>query len=359
MKNQVRFLLVLTLAPWFGSGCAHLERPAAAPGARVPWTRYEAEHARSNVQPATPDRTYLTPESEAAGRSFVRLEKAGDYVEFTAVRPANGLVLRFSLPDGAQGQGIEATLSLLINGQPVRKLNLTSRFAWSYGDFPWSNDPAAGRGHHFFDEAQTLLPALQAGDVIRLQRDDTDTAPYYLVDFIELEPVPPPLPQPTNSLSIAEFGGVPGDTTDDTAAFLTLLEAARQQQKIAWLPPGTYRLEGSFKGMGNVDLRGAGMWHSRLAGPGAMFYGIGARFAVSDLAIFGDITHRNDMSPDNAFNGNLGDGTTLTRVWMEHVKCGVWSTHGTKNLRLTGCRIRNTMADGLNFCDGTTDATVE
>lgn len=364
MNLRARCLLVLpallgltTVIP----GC-HTPVPPrvlAKPGATVPWTRYEAEDASSNVPASEASRAYLTPEAEAAGRRLVRLEKPGDHVEFSVRRAANGFVVRYSIPDGAEGQGLDATLSLYLNGQLHQKLPLTSRFAWSYGDFPWTNNPAAARGHHFFDEQQALLPQLHTGDVVRLQIDAGDDAPYYLIDFIELEQVAPPLDPPTNSLSMTDFGATPNDDTDDAEAFLKCLEAAKQQHKIAWIPAGTFILGGSFKGLGGVDLRGAGMWHTRLTGSGPMFYGTGERFSIADLALFGPVIFRNDMSPDNAFFGTLGDGSRITRVWIEHMKCAVWSNHGTKNLRLFGCRIRNTMADGINLCDGTTDSVVE
>lgn len=331
----------------------------AEPGATVPWTRYEAEEARSNVQGAEASRAYLTPASEAAGRRFIRLEKTGDHVEFTVTRPANGLVLRYSIPDNADGTGVEATLGLLINGEVQPRLNLTSRFAWSYGDFPWTNNPAAGRGHHYFDELHVLIPAVQAGDTIRLIRDEQDVAPYYDLDFIELEPVAKPLPRPPNSVSIEDFGGNGAAGGDQAEAYLRMIEAARNQNKVAWIPAGTYALGGSFKAMGGVEIQGAGMWHTRLTGSGAMFYGTGERFAVRDLAVLGDVTTRNDMSPDNFLNGNLGVSSVVERVWIEHMKCGIWSNHGTKHLRVSGCRIRNTMADGVNLCDGTTDSVVE
>ncbi|WP_407647196.1 carbohydrate-binding protein [Actinacidiphila soli] len=32
----------------------------------------------------------------------------GEYVEFTLTQPANSLVLRYSLPDSADGKGIDA-----------------------------------------------------------------------------------------------------------------------------------------------------------------------------------------------------------------------------------------------------------
>ncbi len=329
------------------------------PGADVPWMRYEAEDARSNVEPSQASREYLTPESEAAGRRLVRLAAPGDHVEFDVRKRADGLVLRYGIPDSGEGGGQDATLSLYINGSFLRKVTLTSRLSWVYGDLTWTNDPLAGRGHNFFDEFQAVIPGVAPGDTVRLQVDDGDDAAYYLVDFIELEPVPSLLPAPDGSLSIEEFGAIPNDGIEDTDAFLQLIEAAREQGRVAWIPRGSFILNGSFKDIGGVDIRGAGMWHSRLTGSAPMFYGNGRRFAVSDLAIFGQVDYRNDYSPDNAFNGDLGDGTELVRLWIEHLKCGVWSNHGTKNLRITGCRIRNTMADGVNLCDGTVDSLVE
>ena len=339
------------------TGCA-VTIPAR-PGATVPWTRYEAEDGRANVAAAPASRAYLTPEAEAAGRRLVRLARPGDYVEFAVTKAANGLVLRYGIPDSDDGQGLEASLSLLINGQPQRKLALTSRYSWVYGDFPWTNNPAAGRGHRFFDECQAILPALAPGDVIRLQVEAGDTAAYYLIDFIELEAVPAPLERPTNSVSIIEFGAVPDDGVNDDGAFMQGVNAAKEQGRPLWIPAGTFILDGGVKGLGGVEIRGAGMWHTRLTGNAPKFHGFGEPIKVSDLAIVGQVAHRNDYFPDNAFTGNLGDGSVIDRVWIERMKCGVWSTHGTRNLRIRDCRIRNTMADGVNLCDGTSDSTVE
>ena len=367
MKTAVRFLAAgLGLAAGFGfvSGCnwATPKKPAAPPtnpGASVPWTRYEAEEGQGSVRAAPATRTYLTPGSEATGRRYIRLEKIGDYVEFTVAKPGNGLVLRYGLPDSADGQGLDATLGLYINGQLQRKLPLTSRYAWSYGDFPWTNNPAAGRGHHFWDETQAVIPGVKPGDVIRLQKDADDSAEYYLVDFIELEQVPPALSPPTNSLSLVEFGAVPDDEGNDDNAMITAMDAAKAQGKVLWIPAGTFILDGGVKGIGGVAIQGAGIWHSRLTGNAPKFHGHGERIQVADLAIFGEVDHRDDNFPDNAFTGNLGENSEITRVWIEHMKCGVWSTSGTKNLRITGCRIRNMMADGVNLFDGTSDSQVE
>lgn len=328
-------------------------------GASVPWTRHEAEDAASTVDPSPASRDYLTPASEAAGRRFVRLEKPGDKVEFTAACAANGLVVRYSITDSTDGAGRDGTLTLLINGRIVDTLPLTSRLSWVYGDFPWSNDPAHGRGHCFFDECRRLIPDVVAGDIVALQVGADDVAGGCLVDFIELEAVPPPLPRPDGSLSIVDFGATANDTTDDSQAFLKCVDAARHDHRIAWIPAGDFVLDGSFKKLGGVEIRGAGMWHSCLRGVAPIFQGTGEPLKVSDLAIIGAVDHRDDGSPDNAFNGNLGDGSEIARIWIEHLKCGVWATRGTRNLRVHGCRIRNTLADGINLCDGTTDSVVE
>ena len=353
--------LALLFLPWLGTGCRTLPPSPlmVEPGATVPWTRYEAEDARSPATPAPPSRTYLTPEAEAAGRQLVRLEKAGDYVEFDVIRPANGLVVRYGLPDGAEGQGIQAKLHLYINGEARGALDLTSRRAWSYGDFPWTNHPAAGRGHHFFDEAHALIPDVAPGDVLRLEMEEEGRGDYCLIDFVELERVPPPLTRPAGSLCLTEFGAVADDDGNDDEAFVRATLAARDQKRILWVPPGTFILDGGVKGLGDVTIQGAGLWHSRLAGNATFFHGHGKRIAVRDLGIFGEVAHRDDHFPHNAFTGNLGEDSVIERVWIEHVKCGVWSTHGTRNLRVTGCRIRNTMADGINLCDGTSDSVVE
>ena len=86
---------------------------------------------------------------------------------------------------------------------------------------------------------------------------------------------------------------------------------------------------------------------------------------VADFAIFGQTTHRNDKSDEgNAFTGRPGDGSTLERVWVEHMKCAFWvakggEERGPTRLRITQSRFRNLMADAVNFCNGTTDSMVD
>ena len=359
MKTTPILLTLSLLSSLAAAADVDDEPPFQNVGASVPWTRYEAEDGQSNATAPAASRVYLTPESEASGRRFVLLVKQGDHIDFTVRKPANGLVVRYSIPDTADGTGQDVTLSLVINGTVIRKLPLTSRLSWVYGDFPWTNDPNTGRAHGFFDEVRCVIPNVVAGDTVCLRVDAGDTAASYLIDFIELEAVAAPLPRPDNSLSIVDFGGTAGDASDDATAFMNCVTAAKQQGKVVWIPAGDFVLDGTFKPLGGVDVRGAGMWHSCLRGTAPMFQGTGEPIRMSDLAIFGVVNRRNDSSPDNAFNGNLGDGTELARLWIEHLKCALWSNYGTKNLRLHECRIRNVQADGVNLCDGTTDSVVE
>lgn len=324
-----------------------------------PWVRYEAEDGRTTGQVRGPSRVYHSPESESSGRRYVRLDSEGQFVEFTATQSGDGLVVRYSIPDAPAGEGQTAALSLYRNGKYEKKLLLTSRHAWSYGNFPWSNDPKQGKPHHFYDESRWKTDEIKAGDTIRLQKDADDVADYYLIDLIEIEKVPPPLPRPTNSLSIEEYGAKGDDELNDAPALLECLSAAELQHKIVWIPRGDFRLDGERILLGKITVQGEGMWYSCLSGKTPMFAVSGQPVLFSDLAIMGDTNHRNDSSPDNAFDGNFGDGSIFRHLWIEHLKCGFWTTHGTKNMRVEGCRIRNTMADGLNFCEGSSDSSVE
>ncbi|MFT3894276.1 MAG: hypothetical protein QM730_21810 [Anaerolineales bacterium] len=69
--------------------------PEGSRGADVPWIEYEAEVAETNGEILAPDRTFGTIASESSGRSAVRLEGAGEYVQFQSTGSANSVVVRF------------------------------------------------------------------------------------------------------------------------------------------------------------------------------------------------------------------------------------------------------------------------
>ena len=330
-------------------------------GAVLPYITYEAEDADSNVSPLQKSRTYLTDiQSEASGRSAVKLENTGDYVEFTLTQPANAFVLRYCIPDSQDGAGIQADLSMYADGVKQQKLNLTSEHAWIYGGYPYSNNPGDGKGHRFFDEVNTIFTGktFAAGTKIRLQKDADDTAGYYIIDFLEAELVNAAKEKPENALSITDYGAVPDDGIDDYVAITSCIAAAKAAGKEVWIPAGTFELTAKKEiPVENVTIRGAGMWYSRLHGAGAAFKYTGT-CKFYDFAMNGVATVRKDSEDLAAFEGQgTSTNVTLENIWIEHVKVGLWS-YKTTNLVVQGCRIRNTYADGINLCSATNHATV-
>jgi hypothetical protein len=118
-------------------------------GAQIPWMTYEAESAKTNATILGPDYTGQTAVREASGRHCVQLSSTFDYVEFTAVADAQGMVIRYNLPNSPDGTGIDATLSLYINGKFKSKLPMTSQYSYLYGKYPFTNQPSDGTPRHF------------------------------------------------------------------------------------------------------------------------------------------------------------------------------------------------------------------
>src|ERR1700693_1925146 len=82
----------------------------AVRGADVPWVTYEAELATTTGTVLGPDYTGHTPAREASGRRCVRLATTGEFLEFTAKADAQGVVVRYCIPDSSDGRGADATL---------------------------------------------------------------------------------------------------------------------------------------------------------------------------------------------------------------------------------------------------------
>ncbi|MEU5914153.1 CARDB domain-containing protein [Micromonospora sp. NPDC047527] len=376
-------------------------------GAAVPYVSYEAEAARyqGTLLETDPLRTFghTNFATESSGRKSVRLNSTGQFVEFTSTNQANSIVVRNSIPDAPGGGGIEATISLYVNDVFSRKLTLSSRHSWLYGnsDQPESltNTPQAD-ARRLFDESNALLAQLYpAGTRFKLQRDSGDTASFYVIDMIDLEQVAPAASQPAGCTSITAYGAVPNDGLDDTAA---IQRAVTDDQNgvisCVWIPAGQWRQEQKILtddplnrgthnqvGISNVTIRGAGMWHSQLytltepqnAGginhphEGNFGFDIDKNTQISDIAIFGSGRIRGgDGNAEGGvgLNGRFGTGTRISNVWIEHANVGVWVGRDYDNipdlwgpadgLEFNGMRIRNTYADGINFSNGTRNSRV-
>ena len=305
-------------------------------------------------------------ETESSGEKCVKLVGAGEYVEFTAVANANAMVIRYSLPDAEQGGGTDANLDLFVNGRRVRELALTSRFSWLYGSYPFSNNPGEGKPRNFYNELRINGLDLARNDVIRLQRAAGGAA-YCIVDLVDLESIPAPLPAPENSMSVLEFGADPGGERDATDALRKCVAEARRQGKPIWVPAGEFKLTGEILVPSSVTIQGAGIWHTSFVGDAAL-YGqpmrrirfklSGSQIHLADFSIVGRLNYRNDSEPNDGIVGAGCEDSSISNVWLEHTKVGVWIYNGV-NLLIEGCRFRNLIADGVNLCVGTSGTIIQ
>lgn len=339
-----------------------LSGPLAERGALVPWIEYEAEDGVTNGEILGSDRTFGTIAAESSGRRSVQLNKTGDYVQFTSSQQANSIVVRYVIPDAPEGGGIDATISLYVNGVFRQKLDLTSKYAWSYGGEQLTVEVPAAKGeHHFFDEARALVDDIPAGATVRLQKDQDDTAEYYVIDLIDIEAVEAPKAQPADFYSITkDCGAVPDDGKDDGSAIEKCLSMAEEEGKGVWIPEGTFESTTRPFYLQDVTIQGAGMWYSVIHGFYARFECTGDNCRYSDFAILGETTFRDDESPENGFNGGAGRGSSLENIWVEHTKVGYWVGPGTTDgLIIRNSRFRNLFADGVNFSSGASHSVIE
>jgi hypothetical protein len=333
----------------------------ASRGASVPFIEYQAEDAATNGAVVGPDRTTGTLAAEASGRRAVTLSGVGRYVEFTLTAPANAVTVRFSVPDSGNGTGLTAPLAVYVNGGHQQDLTLTSRYAWQYGHNPFTNNPADGNPHHFYDDVRTRFPStLAAGTRVRLQVDSGSTPT--TIDTADFEQVPAPLPQPSGSLSVTSYGADPTGTADSSGAFDAAVAAASAQGRVLWVPPGTYTITRHMI-VDKVTIRGAGPWYSVLHGNGVGVYGRyqpnpSSNVKLYDFAIFGEVTDRVDSAQVNGVGGALGGGSVVSDVWIQHTKVAMWLDGPFDGLTVTGCRFLDLMADGLNLHDGISHVTV-
>ncbi len=132
---------------------------------------------------------------------------------------------------------------------------------------------------------------------------------------------------------------------------------------MVWIPPGTYLNGGAALVAQNVTVQGAGMWRSTIQGAGAAFICSGGSCQFTDLSVFGDVTLRDDAQGVHAFSGPFGGGSRLDNVWMEHFTTGPWigqsGSAAINGMVISGCRIRDLYADGVNLNTGTSNTTVE
>ncbi|GHJ41799.1 hypothetical protein Sm713_74080 [Streptomyces sp. TS71-3] len=307
---------------------------AQTAGADLPVHSVEAEAATTDGSKVGPDYTQGTVPSEASGRQAVKLG-AGQRVEFTLPAGANAVNVSYNVPDGRTG-----SLAVYVNGQKTdASLALTAKY--SYVDTGWI---AGSRTHHFFDDTRALLGRdLKAGDKVALEASGEVT-----VDVADFEQVAPAAGAPSGAVSVVDKGADPTGQGDSTQAFNAAIAAAKGGT--VWIPPGDYKVTSALQGVENVTLQGAGSWYSVVHSSHFIDQsGSAGNVHIKDFAVIGEVTERVDSTPDNFVNGSLGPGSSVSGMWIQHVKVGLWLMGNNDNLVVEDNRILDTTADGLNL----------
>ncbi|SEK41106.1 hypothetical protein SAMN05444354_101509 [Stigmatella aurantiaca] len=389
--------------------------PSGSPvprGATVPWDAYEAE-AGDYSGGATLEQTTSGPwlegtlSGEASGRKAVTLHGPTAAVTWTSRVEANAVVVRYSVPDEK-----EAHLDVYVNDAKVATLTVNSDFAWLYTgpnntethnalprqqvdelpQTPSPNDVGFGlqlpwsSAHHIYDEAHVLLAAdgqatIRKGDVVKLVSPDASATLPVTLDFMDLELVPTPLPTPADYVVVSQ--------RTEAAVVQALQDAVNGGKPGIFLPPGDYVMSHEDPARPKVyvpaglTVQGAGMWHTRFVPPPPEQVGYNYEFGFrlsgdnitfQDFAIFG--SWRNRAARYNkeaaaignwpwdsydgigrAFDRYMHNNASFKRLWIERMIVGGW-VEGGNNLLWEDCRFRNTLADGINLCNGTTNSRI-
>src|ERR1700722_5428298 len=346
--------------PSIAAAAAAAATATGGSGASLPYAEVEAENSATNGTVIGPSYTQGQLADEASGRKAVTLQGSGKYVTFTTPVATNSIDFRYSIPDSSDGSVYTAPLSLYINGTKQTDFTLTNAYSWFYGSYPFTNTPGSNP-HHFYDEVHRLFSTTYpAGTTFKLQVDSEDTASSDTIDFADFEQVGAALTQPSGSVSVASEGADPTGVNDSTNAFNAAISAAGSGGTV-WIPPGTYNIPGHIM-VNNVTIAGAGMWYSTVTGTAPGFYGNSAPSAstnvhLQNFAIFGNVQERDDSAQVNGIGGAMSN-STVSNIWIEHLKVGAWMDGPMNALTFSGMRIRNTTADGINFHGGVTNSTV-
>jgi hypothetical protein len=376
----------------------------AGRGARVDFLEQEAENAATTGTIIGPDRTAYTLPAEASGRRAVKLTP-GQYVEFTLPHSANAITVRYSIPDAPAGGGITAPLEVTVNGGARKTMTLTSRYAWLYNQYPFTNDPGADLLHpdwwitecscvpaattpsptitkpfrpmHFYDEQRLLLgTTYRAGDRVRLTAPARSNAAWTVIDLLDSQLVRPPRIRLV-AANVLAFGADPQGRRDSSNAFDRAIAFARRTKLTVYVPPGTYQVNRHII-VDNVTIEGAGNWYTVIRGEevalptpapdgsvhtGVGFYGRDAsdggstNVHLSGFTIEGDVRERIDTDQVNGIGGAMSN-STIDGLYIHHTKVGMWFDGPMTDVRITNNVIVDQIADALNFHTGVTNSVV-
>ncbi|HJP79805.1 MAG TPA: discoidin domain-containing protein [Pseudonocardiaceae bacterium] len=302
----------------------------------------EGGNATTNGSKIGPDYTQATLASEASGRQAVQLKSQGQYVEFTLTAQANAFDLHYALNQGASGN-----LSVYVNGSKLgQELSLTSQYSYIT-----TGNITGSQIHHFYNDTRMMFgQTLGAGAKVRVQVDSGDSAAPYTIDVADFFNVAGPISQPSGSVSVTSYGADPTGAQDSSNAFRQALSAANAAGQPVWIPQGTFQVSSAIQAQSGT-FQGAGSWYTQLKTN--MFIQnngtVPGPVNLHDFAILGNTVGRHDDSSANAIQGSLGTGAQVSGLWIQNTNVGFWLEFGNTNIKVSGCVVLSTDADGLNF----------
>ena len=360
-------------------------------GAKLAYTTYEAEQGELKngiveSQSSSKEANRATAR-EASGQAYVDLPTNAS-VSFIAQADANAATVRYTVPDGESGK-----VEIKVNDTVIGTLDLSSKSNWQYLDnYKYHPDakvhdtPAADRLACFqFDEVSQLFKDahIKAGDKVTITNIDSTPVG---IDLVDLEKAPDAIRQPENSVNITDFGAVANDGSDDYQAFMAAVESAKASKKSVYIPEGQFDFSRpiSLYVPDGIKITGAGQWHTKLhflnteaakyddkgyaGGGGGITFEPGSKdIDLGNLSMDSNLNSRHDEKANyKGISGTLGTGSSIHDIKIEHFEAGVWigdySTNKplnyTDGLTISNATIRNNLADGVNFAQGTSNSTV-
>ena len=352
-------------------------------GAKLAYTTYEAEQGElkngiveNKSSSSEADRATAR---EASGQAYVDLPTNAS-VSFIAQAEANAVTVRYTVPDGESGK-----VEVKVNNTVIGTLDLSSKSNWQYldnykyhpdGDVKVHDTPAADRLARFqFDEVSQLFKEanIKVGDKVTITNIDSTPVG---IDLVDLEKAPDAIKQPENSVSITDFGAVANDGSDDYQAFMAAIESAKASKKSVYIPEGQFDFSEQLHiyAPEGVKISGAGQWHTKLhftstkiGGGGIVFEHGTNKIDFGNVSMDSDLTSRyNEGANYKGISGTLGHGSSIHDIKIEHFEVGAWigdyvpasDMHYTNGLTISNATIRNNLADGVNFAQGTSNSTV-
>jgi len=338
------------------------------------YKRYEAEPGKCVTNGTLLEPTFVQTElqSEASNQIAVQLVAKDSYVQWTNEEAADGLTVRFSIPDSTDGSGTKGAINLYVNNIFVQTITLDSYWAWQYflknmsNSYP-DNTPADNKFPRMrFDELHIKLDAeIPAGTLFKLVKADDNDTPY-TIDFVELEKVPPLV----SYESLTDTNKV--EYTPDKGQLNSFI--ASNGGKTIYIPEGQYESNSRITISGDgTKLIGAGMWYTEIYFTASSddrntYDRRGIETYNNNIVIDG--LYLNTINNKRYYNnndqyqvgkglmGSFGSQSVIKNVWAEHFECGAW-IEGCDDLNISNCRFRNNYADGTNLAYGCTNSTVE